>query len=340
MTIVDENDQNAAAGAPGHPATTTAPRPGTRVRLPVLPTSVEAVLAPRKPTSKVMAKKPAAAGAVSFRTKSQNAKLSPVHQLRRAGHNLRLIAQRPFTCSTYVSIAATCPACPFKAGACYVMSGITGITGRKLDAAAQGQTVDEVIAEEARRIDRAFHGRRIPQDGARGGRDLRLHVGGDVGSPLGAQFLAGAARRWRDRGGGAVWSFTHAWREVPRDAWGSISVLASVERPEDIDVARAAGYAAAIVVDKFPSYRAFSLPGSSTKIVPCPAETRGKTCVQCRLCLDADALLERNVAIAFEAHGPTARLAREALADLTTQTGQTGSSEDLGDAGPPGRGAA
>lgn len=146
--------------------------------------------------------------------------------------------------------------------------------------------------------------RRSRPPAARSGR-RRLHPGG--------QLLAGAARRWRDRGGGAVWSFTHIWREVPREAWGAISVLASVEQPEDIQAARAVGYAAAIVVDKFPSDEAFFLPRSITKIVPCPAETRDKTCVECRLCLDADTLARRNIAIAFEAHGPTARRVREAL---------------------------
>ena len=35
--------------------------------------------------------------------------------------------------------------------------------------------------------------------------------------------------------------------------------------------------------------------------MPCPAETKGTTCVRCRLCLDAHKLLERNVAIAFQA---------------------------------------
>ena len=285
----------------------------TRVHLPVLTNSAEQDLAPRKPTSKKAPKKPVAIGPVTFRAKSRNGKLSPVLQVTARG-NPRLIAQRPFVSSTYVSIATTCPnTCPFKAGACYAITGITGIAGRKLDAAAQGLTADQVIAEETRLIDGAFNRGRVPQDGARGGRDLRLHVGGDVGSTAGAQLLAGAAGRWRNRGGGAVWSFTHTWREVPHEAWASISVLESSEQPEDIRAARAAGYAAAIVVDKFPSDKAFSLPGSTTKIVPCPAETRGKTCVECRLCLDADKLARRNIAIAFEAHGPTARRVREAL---------------------------
>ncbi len=108
-------------------------------------------------------------------------------------------------------------------------------------------------------------------------------------------------------------------REVPRGAWHKITVLASVERPQDIEHARARAYAAAIVVERFPSARAFRLPGSTARIVPCPAELvdsagkRRTTCVQCRLCLDRD-LLALNIAIAFEVHGPGSRKARTAIA--------------------------
>jgi hypothetical protein len=256
---------------------------------------------------------PSAAGAARFVPISFNRKLAPVERLP-TGSRLRPRARGPFVSTTDASIEATCTAtCPFKGSGCFAEAGFTRFTARKLDEAARGLTVDQVIAEEARLINAAFNGGRVPQDGARGGRDLRLHVGGDVGSAVGARLLAGAAERWRDRSGGVIWSFTHAWREVPREAWGSISVLASVEQPEDIQVARAAGYAAAIVVDEFSSDKPFFLPGSNTKIVPCPAETRGTTCVECRLCLDDDKLSERHVGIAFEAHGPTAHRAREAL---------------------------
>ena len=294
--------------SPRPPATTTTRRAPTH--LPIITTSsVEHHHAP-----------PSAAGAARFVPKSLNRKLASV-ELIPTGGRPRPQARGPFVSTTDASIAATCSsACPFKGSGCFAQGGLTQFTAKRLDEAARGLTADQVIAEEVRLIDSAFNSGRVPQDGARGGRDLRLHVGGDIGSTLGAQLLAGAAGRWRDRGGGAVWSFTHTWRDVPREAWGPISVLASVERPEDIAAARAAGYAAAIVVDKFPSDKAFSVPGSNTKIIPCPAETRGKTCVECRLCLDADKLLKRNVAIAFQAHGPTARLAREVLARSNAAT--------------------
>jgi len=226
----------------------------------------------------------------------------------------------PFVAVTNASIAATCgTACPFKDAGCYAQAGITRFVARRLDAAAAGLTAGQVIAQEVTLIDRSFRGGRVPQDGAKGGRDLRLHVGGDVGSAAGAQMLADAAERWEQRGGGRVWTMSHAWRDVPREAWGPIAVLASVEHPVDIEVARARSYAAAIVVDRFPSARAFHLPGSTARIVPCPAElvdSAGKprtTCVQCRLCLDRD-LLALNIAIAFEVHGPGSKKARLAIA--------------------------
>jgi hypothetical protein len=207
---------------------------------------------------------------------------------------------------------------------------------RRQNDAARGHSSVDVILEEVALIDKAFARRGVPHDGARGGRDLRLHVGGDVGSILGAQLLADAALRWRARGGGTVWAYTHNWREVPRSAWGSaINVLASVERAEDIEVAREAGYAAAIVVAEFPSKQAFALPGSSARIVPCPAETnddpdKSITCASCRLCLDRD-LLAGNVAIGFEAHGPQAGQVREQLAK---QTGDGLASDQAAPEGP------
>jgi hypothetical protein len=260
-------------------------------------------------------------GAASFQHRSCDAKLSPIEQLR-IGKRRRLVPLGPFVSSTYTSISATCSdECPHKSEGCYVQSGSTVTMARKQDAAARGHSATDVTVEEVALIDAAFS-RGVPQDGARGGRDLRLHVGGDVGSPLGAELLAEAARRWRDRGGGTVWTYTHSWREIPRSSWGpAINILASVERAEDIELARQAGYPSAIVVARFPSTRAFRLPNSEAKIIPCPAEThidlnKRVTCATCRLCLDRD-LLGMGSGIGFEAHGPQARHVRENLAKLT-----------------------
>jgi hypothetical protein len=62
----------------------------------------------------------AAFGAATFRSKSENSKLSPViHERLEKG--LRIRAAPPFCCSTYVSIAATCDdSCSYKNNGCYV----------------------------------------------------------------------------------------------------------------------------------------------------------------------------------------------------------------------------
>ncbi len=254
----------------------------------------------------------------SFQSRSSNRKLAP-RRLVRSGTRLRPTPIRPFCSSTSVSIAATCPeSCPFKGslgrpGACYERSGFTKFRAERLDEDARDVSGERVIEHEVVLIRRAFGGGPIPQDGARGGRDLRLHVGGEVPSTASARLLAAAAAHWCGRGGGLVWTFTHRWREIPRSAFGSISALASLERPKDIEAARERGYAAAIVVSQFLSRRAFRLAGADAKVIPCPAETAGTACVECRLCLDGDALLARGVAIGFEAHGPRAKDARELL---------------------------
>lgn len=267
----------------------------------------------------------AAEGAVRFVEASANAKLSRVGY-RPGRERPQPVPMRPFVSATAVSIAATCPnSCPFKGapgtpGGCYEMAGFGSIGMHKLDDSAWGLTADEVTAEEACQMDAAFPGG-VPQDGARGGRDVRLHTGGDVGSTKGARRLAGAAERLRARGSGCVWTYTHRWPEIPRTAWGNaISVLASVEKAENIEVARKSGYAAAIVVEQFPNGdKAFTLPGSTARIVPCPAETRDLVCTECRLCMNADKLLANNTAIAFEVHGGHSRAARESLVQLRTR---------------------
>lgn len=244
----------------------------------------------------------------AFYEAAANRKLAPVEMQANTTERLRPVPVGPFVSSTYVSIDSTCPdSCTFKASGCYVRTGFTAQLARELDRSAAPEP-GGVIRAEVNLIDRAWPARRgwpssVPQDGARGGRDLRLHVGGDCPDAASARLLAAAAERWRRRGGGVVWTYTHRWREIPREAWGSISVLASCETPEDVMAARGRGYAPAIVVRRFPDRRAFYVRGIVGRVIPCPAETGKRTCVECRLCLDDRGLLERAATIAFEAHG-------------------------------------
>lgn len=256
-------------------------------------------------------------GAARFHAASANRKLSPVELVQYPDQpRPRPIPRGPFVSSTYASIAATCPdSCAFKRSGCFASEGFTKIAGLKMDAAARGRSSIEVIREEARLIRRSFGGYRVPQDGARGGRDLRLHVGGDVGSEEGARELGRAAAGWRARGGGAVWTYTHWARQVARAAWGSaISVLASIEDPRDVPEMAERGYPSALVVDRFRRRAAYHLT-AGWKLVPCPAETGKATCASCRLCLDRPLLTMRAV-IGFEAHGTGVVAARAALVQI------------------------
>lgn len=203
--------------------------------------------------------------------------------------------------ATYASIAATCDrACPLYNAGCYAQGGKVALTEGRLDATVSTATA---ARHEAAAIDGAYRGGAIPE-----GRDLRLHVSGDARTSTAARILAAAASRWLARGGRAVWSYTHAWRRVARDAWGAVSTLASVERPSQGAEAMRQGYAPALVVDRHPpDGRAWESHG--IKWIPCPAQTRGVACVDCRLCLDADALRARKAGITFAVHGASRKRA-------------------------------
>jgi len=89
---------------------------------------------------------------------------------------------------------------------------------------------------------------------------LRLHTVGDCATDEAARIVAAAAERYRERGGGPVWTYTHAWRIVCREAWGqSVNVLASCEGAGDVVLAHSRGYATAMVVEDFESEKLYSV---------------------------------------------------------------------------------
>jgi site-specific DNA-methyltransferase (adenine-specific) len=216
--------------------------------------------------------------------------------------------------TTFVSMALTCPAtCRWLiAGTCAGEANYRRFGN--LDDDAKDLTGHEVIANEAALlILNAFGGGPIPQDGPGGtGRPLRIHVLGDVHCAGCARMLAAAAEDWVRRGGGKVWTYTHRWREIPREAWGPIEIHASIDSIndvysiDDIDAAVAAGYTPSIVRREFPLGDAAFQDGGFT-FVPCPAQTRERTCADCRLCWDTAALARRRTGIAFREHGQHVR---------------------------------
>jgi hypothetical protein len=202
---------------------------------------------------------------------------------------------------TYASIKATCPdTCSLKGdGSCYAMNSRVGMYVAKLNKRARSASPLKVARAEAQAIDEAYNGKQIPA-----GRDLRLHVAGDSRTIKGTRLINKAVSRWKGRGGNDAWSYTHAWRHVPRSEWSDVSVLASIDYIKEAPLARKQGYAPAIVVAKHLSNKTYLLPKSKVKWIPCPAQTKaGVSCVSCRLCFDSNRLYKNNMGIAFEAHG-------------------------------------
>lgn len=201
--------------------------------------------------------------------------------------------------ATYVSIKASCPTdCPFMGEGCYAELGNVGITSHRLDKEARRSSPLDAARAEAKAIDNSYKGKAIPEQ-----RDLRLHVAGDSRTVKGARVLNKAIGRWTHRGGGKAWTYTHAWKHVPRKEWSNVSVLASIQNVSEVDKAKAQGYTVAIVVPEHPTDKAYQLAGSDMTFIPCPQQTRGIGCSDCRLCMKADWLFETNRGIAFAVHG-------------------------------------
>lgn len=285
--------------------------------------------------------------------------------------------------ATYAA-QASCPSyCAFfNGGGCYAENGqiYSSVTKRlNDDAHATRATALDVARAEADAIDR------LPVLQC-WDKPIRLHTVGDCTTDETAQIVAAAAERYMQRGGGPAWCYTHAWRIVDRASWGRVSVLASCETPEQVELARARGYATALVVEQFATDRlhdhlgggggtphhsgkrvssegltaqsrssqspraaaescrtasptpsgvaasasalqldagalkgqrpgSVGAPVTSALILPCPQQTRGVSCTECRLCMNDAGVRTRGYSIGFEIHGTafTVRQARAAL---------------------------
>lgn len=212
--------------------------------------------------------------------------------------------------ATYASQESCPDDCPFLGDGCYGEYGHVGIiTGRLNDA---GPATPALVArQEAAAI-----------DGLSGDHLLRLHVVGDCRTTASAKNLAEACERYALRGmvprrGKKAWTYTHAWHRVPRDAWGdAVSVLASCQSVAGVKKAMARGYAVALIVPQFQQEAAYDYGG--LKLLPCPWQTRGITCKDCKICLDDERLRKNEIVVGFTAHGAGAKKVREKLISLPT----------------------
>lgn len=197
--------------------------------------------------------------------------------------------------ATYAPISKTCPvSCPLRDNGCYAQGGNVGFKVARTEEYSTGLNGDTVATLEGDEI--ADMARHAPTNHA-----LRIHVSGDATTDYRAAQMARGAARWP----GKVWSYTHAWRDVARESWGRVSVLASCETLAQVILAQAKGYAAALVVAEHPSDgRAFRTSGG-VKVIPCPSQTRDIKCTDCKLCWDDELLLRQGACISFAAHGAT-----------------------------------
>ena len=179
---------------------------------------------------------------------------------------------------------------------CYANNGFLGWSTAKLNR-APGDHMD-AAREEAASIDHLS-----------GLRPLRLHVVGDCKDAPSARLVSSASQAYQAKHGQPVWTYTHAWNWIDRRAWGDISVLASCDSLNEVNLAIGKGYAAAIVVDRFVDSKAYMRDG--VKIVPCPQETgRIRFCTDCKLCFKDNLLRRAGITIGFEAHSGGARKMR------------------------------
>lgn len=211
--------------------------------------------------------------------------------------------------ATYASIKNTCPdTCSLKGEGCYAQTSFVGMINARMNSRARQGSPLQLARAEARAIDASYKGGAVPA-----GRPLRLHVSGDSRTIKGTRVLSAAVSRWKKRGGGNAWSYTHAHQHVPRKEWGEVSVLASIEHTKDVESVRKMGYAPAIVVGEHPSDKAYKLDGSDTTFIPCPQQTREVACADCQLCMRADWLYTTNRGISFSAHGVKKELIKRHL---------------------------
>jgi hypothetical protein len=208
--------------------------------------------------------------------------------------------------ATYASQKTCSPTCPFYNSGCYAELGLTGFTTRRVNYQQKRSKITalDLAQREAKAIGKLS-----------GKRPCRLHVVGDCTTDLCALIVSTAADEYRSRHGKPVWTYTHSWRDVNRQSWGNVSVLASCETTADVRIARALGYATAVVVEKHASDKAYVQDG--IKMIPCPQQThKSVTCESCKLCFDDKRLRAIGGTIAFASHGATKKV-KQALTQIS-----------------------
>lgn len=172
--------------------------------------------------------------------------------------------------ATVAEARASCEGCALLERTCYAWKGFANVSFPKI--------VERRRADPARySIERALEGR------WKGARAIRIGAMGDPSSADRAALLRAVALA--ATAGLATISYTHFWREE-RAAGLEGLCMASCEDVDDADDAIAAGWTPAVILpwdhvrEVGPT---FVLPSGGLGVV-CPAQTKGTTCNDCRMC--------------------------------------------------------
>ena len=241
-------------------------------------------------------------------------KVNPCSGNEKTGEVVATYAPTGLTCSHHCPFRAEVVDGKRQAAGCYADTGRTAIASRKI---SKGRAAPATALEAAQHEADLFDTIRHPP----AGRPVRLHVSGDCLTGEAARIVSAAVERYQRRGGGDCWTYTHSWRYIDREDWGSISVLASCETIEDVIAARRRGYASALVVSEHPADGRAELDASGVTLLPCPEQTRGVQCVKCGLCLRDQWLDENATVITLATHGSVTK-ANRALAMRAEEGGR------------------
>lgn len=204
--------------------------------------------------------------------------------------------------ATYRS-KSTCPTtCPFYDNGCYAFSNIR--TSRVAD-----RFGTESHSEQFARI----------TDKVKAGELVRHAVSGDVmrSDSIGRRYVDwGYIREVDDlaqeRPDLDHYSYTHAWERIGDNPFEHAVFNASCETEEQVVQAADQGWDAVITVPDFEDPvvgKEIETTQGTKRVVPCPAQTHGITCEECRLCAKPN----RTAVVAFAAHGMGKFKAEDAL---------------------------
>ncbi len=190
----------------------------------------------------------------------------------------------------------TCPtSCPLMGKGCYARGRIFGIPARLGTEDTGEYAAVRALADT------------LPE-----GALFRANVSGDVlddAGELDQGYADALSHVAQSRPDADVFTYTHAWRKLEPDLAPGVTVNASCESAADIETAAAAGWPT-VVTDPGDASSIIGQTIAGRKVVQCPAQTRGLTCEQCRLC----ARPERKSTVAFIVHGSGKAIAARQVA--------------------------